>query len=146
MNRKFLPLVFLVGLVALILFQNKAVMPFVEKVASSDLFLVDTEDQGSRLPMSTSMTNYAFIQCNKEIRGQVDSEIDITFPPEPLQSWSLGNYKYIINAEIELGSDTGTTFFKKYACQVQYDNGSDQEGIMDSDNWSIKGISGISGL
>ncbi|TXK97936.1 hypothetical protein BMR02_09515 [Methylococcaceae bacterium HT1] len=146
MQKKFVPLIFLAGLVALILFQNKAVMPLVEKIAASDLFLVDTDDQGSRIASSTSMTNYAFMHCNKEIRDEIESDKQITFPSEPLQSWSLGNYKYIINAEIELSEEDGTSFFKKYACHIQYDNGSDMEGVMDSDNWSLNGLSGISGL
>jgi len=146
MQKKFFPLIFIVGLVALILFQNKAIMPLVEKIAASDLFLVDTGDEGSRLPASTLMTNYAFIQCNKEIRDKIDSETNIIFPSEPLQSWTLGNYKYIINAEIEVISDDGTSFFKKYACHIQYDNASDTEGVMDFDNWTLNGLSGISGL
>ena len=146
MHKKYYPLIFIVGLVALILFQYKAIMPLVEKVATSDLFLVDSGDEGSRIAANTSMTNQAFIQCNKEIRNTIDSETTIIFPTEALQSWSLGNYKYLINAEIEVGSDTGTTFFKKYACQIQYDEGSDLEGVMDSDNWTISGLSGISDL
>lgn len=146
MKKKLLPLTFIVVLIALILFQNKAIMPLAEKVASSGLFMVDSGDEGSRLPTSTSMTNYAFMQCNKVIRTEIDSETTIIFPPEPLQSWTLGNYKYIINAEIEVSSKEGAPFFKKYACHIQYDNEADMEGIMDLDNWSMNGLSGISGL
>ena len=118
-------------------------MPLVMKVVVSDLFLVDSDDKGSRYANNTSMTNYAFMQCNKEIREEIDSETNITFPSQPLQSWSLGNYKYIINAEIELSPPSGAAFFKKYACQIQYEEESDLEGIMDSDNWSVTGISGL---
>ena len=146
MPKKFLPLVFIVGLVALILFQNKAIMPFVEKIAASDLFLVDTGDEGSRIATSTNMTNFAFIQCNKEVRDEIDSETNIIFPSEPLQSWTLGGYKYIVTADIEVISNDSTSFFKKYACHIQYDKGEDLEGVMDSDNWSINGLSGISGV
>lgn len=146
MKKQFFPLIFIAALVALILFQNKTVMPFVEQVASSGLFMVDTGDQGSRLPTSSSMTNFAFIQCNKAVRDQVNENINIIYPSEPLQSWSVGNYRYIINAEIELTQESGTSFFKKYACQIQYDNESNLEGVMDSDNWSLIGLSGISGL
>jgi len=142
--KKFLtPTLFLVVLIGLIMFQKEAIMPLATKVASSDLFLVDSDDKGSRYANTSSMTNYAFLQCNKEIRNEIDSEINITFPSEPLQSWSLGNYKYIINAEIELTPPSGIGFFKKYACQIQYEEESDLEGVMDSDNWSVTGISGI---
>jgi len=125
------------------MFQKEAIMPLVMKVVVSDLFLVDSDDEGSRYANSTSMTNYAFMQCNKEIREEIDNETNITFPSQPLQSWSLGNYKYIINAEIELSPPSGAAFFKKYACQIQYEEESDLEGIMDSDNWSVTGISGL---
>jgi len=146
MSKKFFPLIFLVLLVALILFQNKAVMPLVEQVASSGLFMDDSGDEGSRIATSTNMTNFAFIMCNKEVRDEIGSETNIIFPSEPIQAWALGNYRYIINAEIEVSSEDGATFFKKYACQIQYEEGSDMEDVMEQDNWSIFGLSGISGL
>ena len=136
-------IIFVACIVGILAFQYKAVIPFAEKVASSSLFMFDSGDEGSRLSMSTEMTSYAFIQCNKEIRDEIDSDINIIFPSEPLQSWSLGNYRYIINAEIELSSDTEAGFFKKYACQISYDDGADMEGVMDSDNWTLYGISGL---
>jgi hypothetical protein len=45
-----------------------------------------------------------------------------------------------------LSSESGSGFFKKYACQIKYDDGADTEGVADSDNWTLYGISGISGL
>jgi len=145
MQKKLFPLIFIVGLVALILFQNKAVMPLVEKIAASDLFLVDSGDEPSRYATSTDMTNYAFMQCNKHVMTEIGEEQSVIFPSEPLQSWTLGNYRYIINAELELTAEDGTSFFKKYACQIQYDEESDMEGIMDPDNWTVYGLSGLSG-
>lgn len=146
MQRKFLPLIFIVGLVALILFQNKAVMPLVKQIAASGLFLEDSGDEGSRISTSTTMTNYAFMQCNKIIREEIDTEVNILFPSEPLQSWSLGNFKYIINAEIEMSNTDGQSFFKRYACHIQYDEGSNIDDALDPDNWTLNGLSGISGL
>ena len=139
-------LIFIACIIGILAFQYKAVIPFAEMVASSSLFLEETGDEGSRLPSSTPMTTYAFNQCNKAVRDEVDSDINIIFPTVPLKSWSLGNYQYIINAEIELSTDSEPAFFKKYACQIKYDNGDDLEGIMDSDNWTLYGISGISDL
>ncbi len=143
MKKILFPTLVIAILIGLILFQKEIVMPFVKQVASSDLFLVDSDEEGSRYATATSMTNYAFIQCNKEIRNKIDSETNITFPSQALQSWSLGNYKYIINAEIELIPPSGMGFFKKYACQIQYEEESNLEGVMDSDNWSVTGISGL---
>ena len=146
MKKKLLPLIFIVTLIGLILFQKEVVVPFAEWVASTGLFLEDSGDEGSRIANSTPMTNHAFNQCNIEIRNTVDEEIAITFPQKPLQAWSLGNYKYLVNAEIELTKVSGESFFKKYACQIQYDEDSDLEGVMDPDNWSVHGLSGISPL
>ncbi|MCK5353511.1 MAG: hypothetical protein KAJ63_00215 [Methyloprofundus sp.] len=146
MQKKLLPLIFIAGLIALILFQNKAIMPLMKEIAASGIFLEDSGDEGSRVATATNMTNYAFIQCNKEVRDEIDSEINITFPTEPLQSWTLGNYKYIVNAEIEMIAADGTSLFRKYACSIQYDEGSDMEGVMDSDNWTMNGLSGISDI
>jgi len=146
MKKKLLPLIFIVTLVGLILFQKEVVVPFAEWVASTSLFLEDSGDDGSRIANSTTMTNHAFNQCNIEIRNTVDEEISITFPQKPLQTWSLGNYKYLVNADIELTKASGESFFKKYACQIQYEEDSDLEGVMDSDNWSVSGLSGISPL
>lgn len=146
MKNTFLPLLFVVTLIGLILFQKEVVLPFAEWVASTDLFLEDTGDEGSRIANSTPMTNHAFNQCNIEIRNNIDDEIAISFPNSPLQSWSLGNYKYLVNADIELTKASGESFFRKYACQIQYEEGSDLEGIMDSDNWDVTGLSGVSSL
>ena len=146
MNKKLLTILFLACLIGLIFFQKEVVLPFAEWVASTDLFLEDSGNDGSRIANSTPMTNHAFNQCNIEIRNIIDDETLINFPINPLQSWSLGNYKYLINADIELINASGESFFRKYACQIQYDEGSDLTGIMDSDNWDISGLSGISSL
>jgi hypothetical protein len=146
MYKKFLPILFIVSLVGLIFFQKEVVLPFAEWVASSDIFLENSGDEGSRIANSSPMTNHAFNQCNIGVRNEIDEEISINFPNVPLQSWSLGNYKYLINAEIELTTAPGESFFKKYACQIQYDDGSDLSEVMDSDNWDISGLSGISSL
>ncbi len=146
MSKKFYPLIFIVGLVALILFQNKIVMPAVEKIAASSLFLKESGDEGSRFTTSTNMTNFAFIMCNKSIRDEINSDTNITFPSEAIQSWALGNFRYIINAEIEVNTEDEPSLFRKYACQIQYEEETDLEGVMNLDNWSIIGISGISNL
>jgi len=146
MKRKLLPILFLATLIGLILFQKEVVMPFAEWVASTSLFLEDSGDEGSRMANSTPMTNHAFNQCNIEIRSSIDDETSINFPNAPLQSWSLGNYKYLVNADIELTTASGESFFKKYACQIQYTDGSDLEYVMDPENWDVSGLSGISPL
>jgi hypothetical protein len=36
-----------------------------------------------------------------------------------------------------------TALYKKYACQIKYDDGADLEGVADSDNWTLYGLSGL---
>lgn len=146
MNKKLIPFILVAGVVAILVFQYKAIIPFAETVATSDLFLYDSGDEGSRMASQTEMTNYAFIQCNKEIRNEIDDDIQITLPSEPLKSWSLGNYRYLINADIEVTKEDGTSTFYKYACHIEYDEGSNLEGVMDLNNWSMHGLSGLSDL
>jgi hypothetical protein len=69
----------------------------------------------------------------------------VTFAEKPLNVWSLGNYQYVVNGEINIaGSANAAT--KKYACRITYENGDDLEGAPDFDNWSIGGIDGIDGI
>ena len=136
-------LLFVVALVALIAFQYKVIVPFVYDVATTDLFLTDTETQANFNSINTSMTNYAFMNCNNHIRDELDSELIITFPSEPANAWDIAGYQYVINAEIEISSNTSAPYVRKYVCRIKYDNGSDQEGVMNSENWSVYGLSGL---
>jgi hypothetical protein len=136
-------LFFIVGLIILLLTQYKLVMPFIYKVASSDLFLVDSKDQSSQQPISTPLSNIAFMHCNNYIKSELGPDVTIVFPEKPLNAWTLGNYQYLISAEISVSGDKTNDGSKKYACRITYNNGDDQEGALDFDNWSIIGLSGI---
>jgi len=136
--------VFIAGLAVLLLAQQKIVMPLVYEVIKSDLFLVDSQDKASQLPISTHLTEIAFMHCNKYIKSELPSELSIAFPEKPINAWSLGNYQYVINAEISINDNTSSNVrAKKYACRITYNDGDNQKGINDSDNWTIDGISGL---
>ncbi|MCX7106431.1 MAG: hypothetical protein NTV66_02480 [Methylococcales bacterium] len=142
--KKYRFLIFVVGLIALLLTQYKLVMPFIYKVASSDLFLVDSKDQSSQQAISTPLSNIAFMHCNNYIKSELGPDVTIVFPEKPLNAWTLGNYQYLISAEINVsGGDKTITSNKKYACRITYNNGDDQEGALDFENWSIIGLSGV---
>ena len=142
--RKYSLLVLIVGLGLLIFFQNKVVMPLVNDVIKSDAFLVDTKDEGSQLPISNEMSDIAFMHCNNYIKAELDSNISPQFTSKPLRVWGLGNYQYIVNSEITLlNKDDGSSQNKKYLCRITYDEGENQEGALDFDNWTLVGLSGI---
>ncbi len=143
MKKKYAILFFIAGLAILLLIQKKVVIPFVTEIDSSDLFLVDSKDQSSQIPISTPMTNLAYSHCNNYIKSKLDSETSVIFPEKPLYAWSLGGYQYVINGETELTSPTTSTITKKYICRIHYKNGDNEEGSLDFNNWSIEGLSGL---
>lgn len=144
--KKYSILIFIVGLATLLLIQKEVIMPFVYKVVQSDLFLIDSKDQGGQDPISTPLTGLAFMHCNSYIKSKLGPDVSISFPEKPLNAWSLGNYQYVINAEIDITSATASTITKKYACRINYKNGDNEEGSLDFANWSIEGLSGLDPL
>lgn len=118
-------------------------MPLVLNVVKSDLFLVDNKDPANQLPVSTSLTNLAFMHCNNYIKSELGPDISITFPKKPLNVWTLGNYHYVVNAEISIITGSSSTSTRKYACRIDYNNAENEEGALDFDNWSIEGIDGL---
>jgi hypothetical protein len=143
--KKYPVLTLIVGLIALIVFQQKAVMPFVWRVIQSDLFLVDSKDIGDMAPISTPLTGLAFTHCNTYIKSKLGPDVSISFPEKPLNAWSIGNYHYVINAEINVTTAANTST-KKYVCRINYKNGDDEEGSFDFANWSVEGLAGLEAL
>ena len=136
-------LLLIAGLAALLLTQYKLIMPFIYKVAASDLFLIESNDNASQLPISTPLSDIAFRQCNSYIKSKLGTDVEISFPEKPLNAWSLGNYQFLISAEVNITGDSANSGQKKYACRINYDKGANQEGALDFDNWSVIGLSGL---
>jgi hypothetical protein len=136
--KKYRLLIFVLGLAALSVSQQKLFMPFVYDVIKSDLFLVDSKDKGSDLPVSTPLSNLAFTHCNNYIKSKADPDIAIVFADKPLKAWDIGNYQYVINAEVTVGNVT-----KKYTCRITYNKSEKEEDALNFDNWSIIGVSDL---
>ena len=141
--KKYRGLIFILSFIALLLTQYKLVMPFVYKIIASDLFLVNSNDQASQLAISTPLTNIGFHYCNDYIKSELGTETTVNFPEKPTNAWTLGNYQYLISAEITITGADAVASTKKYACRITYNNGDDQAGINDFSNWSIIGVSGL---
>jgi len=144
--KKYRTLLLIAGLAVLLLSQYKVIMPFIYKVVASDLFLVDSKDQASQLPISTPLSGIAFTHCNNYIKSELGPDVSVTFPEKPLNAWTLGNYQYLISAEVTISSNTANTSTKKYVCRISYNNGDNEEGALDFENWSIIGLSGLDDL
>ena len=136
--KKYRILILIVGLLVLSVSQQKFVMPLVYDVIKSDLFLVDSKDKGSDLPVSTPLSNIAFTHCNNSIKSKSAADATINFSEKPLKSWDIGNYQYIINAEVVFANKSPVP--AKYTCRITYDKGDNQEDVLNIDNWSIIGV------
>jgi len=141
--KKYKNLLFILAFIALLLSQYKLVMPLMYKVAASDLFLVESKDQASQLPISTPLTGIAYMHCNHYIKSQLGVDTVVSFPEKALNSWSMGNYDFLVHGEFSTTDQTSITASKNYTCRITYNNGDDQEGILDFDNWSVVGLSGL---
>lgn len=143
MNFKHKIVLFVVCLAALLALQSKVVMPFLYKVAASDLFLEDSSDAASDLPISNALTDLALKYCNAHIKSNTFANSNVSFSDRAINSWSLGNYHYVINAELENTPSNGASSIHRYVCRIHYVKGDDQTGINDIENWNIEGISGL---
>ena len=115
-------------------------------IAASDLFLVESKDNADPMPISNDMTAIAFTQCNNYINSKIDPETTASFAGQPTNAWSIGNYEYIINAQVEVASKDAPSATHHYVCRIQYDNGDDLSGATDINNWSIEGVTGLPGF
>jgi hypothetical protein len=141
-NKKLLLLV--VGLAALLGLQFKVIVPMMYDIAGSDLFLVESKDSASALPVKNEMTALAFSHCNSFIAKEVGEDKSVLFANQPTNVWSLGNYEYIVNADAEILPKDAPAKTHHYVCRIQYSNGDDMSGVANIENWNLEGISGLS--
>jgi len=145
MNKKKI-ILFVACLAGLLALQIKFLLPWMYDIAASDLFLVESKDAANPMPISNDMTNLAFLQCNRYVNNQIGSEGSAQFASQPANAWSLGNYEYIVNAEVEVTLKDVPTNLYHYVCRIQYTEGDDLSGVNNGDNWSVVGITGLPDL
>jgi hypothetical protein len=136
-------LLFAVSLVVLLALQFKYVLPLMYQVAGSDLFLVQSKDNASALPVSNDMTAIAFSHCNTLIRKEIDEEKALTFAAQPTHVWSLGNYEYVVNADVEITPKDAPGSLHHYVCRIQYSKGDDVSEASNIEEWDLQGINGL---
>lgn len=136
-------ILFVACLVVLLGLQIKVILPFVRDFAASDAFLVESKDDASPLPVSNDMTVLAFANCNTFIKNDLGEDKTATFANQPTNVWTLGNYEYIVNADVEISGKDTASAVHHYVCRIQYANGDDASGIADIENWKIGGVSGL---
>lgn len=143
MNKKKI-LLFVACLVGLLAIQIKFFLPVMRDIAASDLFLVDSKDPANPMAISNDMTALAFSHCNTYIKNELGEEKSVSFPGQPTNAWSLGNYEYIVNADVEISGKDAPSSVHHYVCRIQYANGDDTAGAANYENWDIEGLTGLS--
>jgi len=144
MPKKYKFILFIVGLIALIAFQVKIVMPLVYDVIASDLFLKEDDPEAVEASADGRMLGYAFDQCNLYIADEVDSHVSVSYASKPVNAWDIGNTQYVINADIDLLPENGANVTARYVCRIKY-TGDEfvPTALSDKDNWSVNGLSGL---
>jgi len=136
----------IIGLAALLAIQAKVVMPYIYEIAASDLFLEDSGDDMNRQSASNQMTIAAFSQCNTYIANNDLSDYTVTFSQAAINAFSLGNFRYVVNADINIQPSDSAALTRRYVCRIKYANDEDNTDTSNPDNWSIEGLSGLDNI
>jgi hypothetical protein len=137
-------LLLFVGLGALIAFMRFVLLPLVMEVVASDAFLVDSKDVASLHSLETPLTAIAFNHCNTYVKSELGKDVSVSFADKPTKAWGFGGYKFMIRSNFTVAGSTKPQ--NEYACQITYNNGDNQEGIADYENWTIDGLTGLDRL
>lgn len=133
---------FLICLGGLIIFQRDAVMPNVYKVISSDLLLEDSDDLGSSSAIQNSMTDYAHQHCNELLRNEYGEDFNFTVSDKAINTWDIGAYDYVVNAEITIQPKDGPSYQQKYICRIKFEG----EQPNNIEEWDLYDFSGLDDL
>lgn len=136
-------LLLLATVIGLVVMQRELLIPMAKDAAKSDLFLIESKDQGSMITQSNEMTQFAFEHCNVHLREDLDKKTTVTLPEKPLNAWSLGNYEYVVSAEADVSHEGSASKKHKYVCRISYKNGDDTSGAKEFNNWSLDGLSKV---
>ena len=131
------------SVIAIVVFQRDVLIPFAKDTAKSDLFLIESKDQGSMITQSNDMTQFAFQHCNTHLKADLDEKTTVILPEKPLNAWSLGNYEYVVSAEADVSHEGAAAKKHKYVCRISYKNGDDTSGAKEFENWSLDGLSKV---
>jgi broad specificity polyphosphatase/5'/3'-nucleotidase SurE len=116
----------------------KYVTPLLVETTTSELFIVDTGDYRVEGPVKTDMTETASSFCFNELATRYDEMNDINPSTIKHTAWSLGGYRYIVNANIP-ATQSSDNKSRTMVCEITYDYSSETPNSADS--WSVTGFS-----
>ncbi|HLF98108.1 MAG TPA: hypothetical protein VI457_13270 [Methylococcaceae bacterium] len=125
-----------VFIIALYLSLNKAVVPFIEEVAQSSLYMKETTDDDPLGEIRNARTDQAQLHCENQLREDQGAAAVPTSTDTNYKAWSIGDFTYVIKGSLDLAGENGEPGHYRYACKIHW-NGKD---MTDPDNWSTYGM------
>lgn len=138
MARKYSALLLILFIVSLYFLQNKAIMPFVEKVVESDMFMEDDGDSESEQlgSIRNDRTDFAFSHCKAAFQEKYGEDIKAEVSVDQYQAWALASKSYLVRSSAKVVGDNGEPTDKAFVCKIQF-TGTDAS---DPDSWTISGV------
>lgn len=128
---KFSGLLLIAFIISLYFLQNKAITPFVESMAKSELFM-ETPDPS----VQQDHTKVALSHCQSFVRNKLDDNASLQFEVGQAQSWELSPGRYLVRSSVTAPDDSGKPAQKKFACNMQFNGGDD--AVLE--NWTLEGL------
>ncbi len=129
---------FFVFLIAAYVLLIKGITPFVTEVATSDLFLIQSDDPAEKFTsVKNEKTQAAVAHCSQHLQENFDLAPSARLDTNEYTAWALGNYTYIIKSYVISSGTTQDPANKLFACRIQYEGGDEYS----AENWSISQFS-----
>ncbi|WP_434150109.1 hypothetical protein ACR2R6_01085 [Methylocaldum gracile subsp. desertum] len=126
----FLLVAFVIGLYIL---QTKVISPFVETVASSNVFQEEAVLDGKDL------SQMAALHCNHFVQDRLGASDTIEFMDGGHRVWQLSNGRYLVSSHVVERDASGRRKNIAFACNIHYTGGVEGDDTLQS-NWSLEGL------
>lgn len=137
MRRKHSAILLILFIIGLYFFQNKGVIPFVTKVAESDMFFEKSLEEDEELGnIRNARTDFAFTHCKNAFKDEFELGDGADLNSSDYEAWALGNRTYLIRSSVRAPDDNQKLVEKKYACKIQY-TGTEESNAA---SWTVGGI------
>ena len=121
-------------IIAVYVFQNEAVIPFVIKVVNSDLFTKETEDVAQLDPINTDKTRMALLHCNHYLKQNYEVDSSTLLSQGDHKAWTLGDKTFLVQSHIDfVDTASNQTIRKLFVCKI-HQVGEDETNY---ENWEI---------
>ena len=125
-------------IVALYVLLIKGVTPFVQEVATSDLFLEKTDDTTEKFTsVKNQKTQIALAHCIQYLHDNYDLAPSNLVNDKEYTAWALGGYMYVIKSYVDIETAPEGPSSKLFACRIQYKGGDEFK----MENWDISQFS-----